>query len=160
MDLNNYVLFLKQQFYKMNIANATSLKEHLNAINILVQQLSALKIPPGNNDKKAILLNSLEDHAKYAKVLGGLCIAREMRYDEVVAHILDHEHQCLQTSHMEDKIMVGQVHTTKPSFSKASTLTLHCTYSKETDHTANCCFKCLDDLVNKHTANYVKDTPA
>lgn len=67
-NLSNNILFLKQRFYKMNVANAPSLKKHLNAINVLIQQLSAQKCPPNDNDKKAILLNSLEDHAEYAEV--------------------------------------------------------------------------------------------
>lgn len=158
-DLSNNVLFLKQYFYKMNIANASSLKEHLNAISITIQQLSALKCPPDDNDKKAILLNSLEDHAEYADVLGGLRTSREMRYEEVVAHILDHERRRLQTSHMEDRIMVARAHSTKASSTRASTSTLHCTYCKKTGHTGNRCFKRLEDLDNKNSANYIDDDP-
>lgn len=91
-DLSNPVLFLKQHFHKMNVATSTSLKEHLNAISVIVQQLFALEFPPDNNDKKVVLLNSLENHPEYAEVLGGLLTAREIRYDEVVAHILNHAH--------------------------------------------------------------------
>ena len=81
----------------MNVANAPSLKEHLNDISIIIQQLSAQKWPPNDNEKKAVLLNTLEDHADCAKVLSRLHTAQEMHYEEVVAHILDHEHQCLQS---------------------------------------------------------------
>ena len=35
-NLSNNILFLKKQFYKMNVANAPSLKEHLNDINIII----------------------------------------------------------------------------------------------------------------------------
>lgn len=55
--------------------------------------------------------------------------------------------------------MVARAHTTKPSFSKASTLTVHCTYCKKAGHTANRCFKRLDDLDGKNSANYANDTP-
>ena len=70
-DLNNSILFLKQRFYKMNVVNAPSLKEHLNAMSILIQQLAALKCPLDDNDRKGILLNSLEDHDESTEVLGG-----------------------------------------------------------------------------------------
>lgn len=154
-DLSNNILFLKQQFYKMNVANASSLKEHLNAISTLIQQLSAQKCPPDDNDKKAVLLNSLEDHAEYAKVLGGLRTAREMRYEEVVAHVLDHEHRRLQ-SQIGERIMVARVRPTRTSSSKPSSSTLYCTYCKKNGHTANRCFKRLDDLDAKGGANLVE----
>jgi len=35
-NLNNSKLFFKQRFYKMSIANATSLKEHLSAMSIII----------------------------------------------------------------------------------------------------------------------------
>lgn len=143
-DLNNSVLFLKQRFYKMNVVNSPSLKEHLNAMSILIQQLSALKSPSDDNDKKAVLLNSLEDHNDYTKVLGQLRTAREMRYEEMVAHLLDNERRRLQTSHIEDKILLARVRTNKPSSSRTSTLTLQCTYCKKIGHTANRCYKRLD----------------
>ena len=139
--------------------NSPSLKEHLNAMSILIQQLSALKSPSDDNDKKAVLLNSLEDHNDYTEVLGQLCTAREMRYEEMVAHLLDNERRRLQTSHIEDKILLARVRTNKPSSSRTSTSTLQCTYCKKTGHTANRCYKRLDDLDNKSAANYVEENP-
>lgn len=64
--LNNSKLFLKQQFYKMSISKSASLKEHLSAMSNIIQQLIALKCPPDDDDKKAVLLNSLEDNSEYA----------------------------------------------------------------------------------------------
>ena len=139
----------------MNVANASSLKEHLNAINILIQQLSAHKCPPDDNDKKAILLNSLEDHAEYVEVLSGLHTSREMRYEEVVAHILDNERRHLQTQ-IGERIMVARVCSTRTSSLKASSSTLYCTYCKKNGHTASRCFKRLDDLDAKGGANLVE----
>ena len=87
-DLNNSKLFLKQQFYKLAIKD-TSLKDHLNTMGILVQQLTALKAPPDDDDKKAVLLNSLEDNDSYTDILGVLRVAREMKYEEMVAVLMD-----------------------------------------------------------------------
>ncbi|KAI5078102.1 hypothetical protein GOP47_0007926 [Adiantum capillus-veneris] len=150
----------------MNIANAKPLQDRLSAINVLVQQLSTLRYPPDNTDKKAILLNSLEDHEEYAEVLGGLRTAREMRYEEVVAHLLYHECRRLQASQMEERIMVARVCSTKSSSSRASSLrtsssrasstTFYYTYYKKTGHTANRCFKRLDDLDAPGSANLVE----
>ena len=45
----------------MNVLQATPLKNHLKYINLVTQQLTALKSPPNDNDKKVVLLNSLEE---------------------------------------------------------------------------------------------------
>ena len=53
-DLNNYVVFLKRQFYKINILHAMSLKQHLQNISLVIQQVTTLKNPPVHDDKKAV----------------------------------------------------------------------------------------------------------
>ena len=58
-DLNDMIIFLKQQFFKINVLQATSLKNHLQNINLIIQQLIALKSPPNEDDKKVTILNNL-----------------------------------------------------------------------------------------------------
>ena len=55
-DLNDMIIFLKQQFFKINVLQATSLKNHLQNISLVIQQLIALKSPPNGDDKKALKL--------------------------------------------------------------------------------------------------------
>ena len=55
--------------------------------------------------------------------------------------------------------MLARVRTNKPSSSRTSTSTLQCTYCKKTGHTANRCYKRLDDLDNKNAANYIEENP-
>lgn len=155
-ELNNSKLFLKQQFYKMSIKTAT-LKEHINSLGILIQQLTALKSPPDDDVKKAVLLHSLEDNGSYAESLGVLRIARDMKYEEMVAVLMDTERR-QQLLIYDEKAMFSKGKPSKTYSSKPPPKSpLKCTYCKSLGHTANRCFKRLDDLDIKDKANLVED---
>ena len=76
-NLNNLIVSLKQQFFKMNVFQDTSLKNHLQ---IVIQQLTTLKSPPNDDDKKVVLLNSLEESPTHTKILNSLCTSCNMNY--------------------------------------------------------------------------------
>jgi len=71
----------------------------------------------------------------------------------MVAVLLDYERRC---NPYEEKAMFSRVKSSRPSSSKNSSGPSKCTYCKKTDHTANHCFKRLDDLDAADKANLVE----
>lgn len=80
--INNSKVFLKQKFFSSKMKQSNTLQEHLSTLGSIIQQLTALKAPPDDDDIKAVLLTSLQDVNKFSKTLGVLRVAREMSFDE------------------------------------------------------------------------------
>ena len=159
-DLNNSVVFLKQRFFKMNVLQATSLKNHLQNLSLIIQQLTALKAPPSDDDKKAVLLNSFEESPAHTEILHSLCTSRNMNYEEMVAILIDEDRRHSNNSLNDEKAMAVKfkipASSSRPKPSTSSSIPI-CTYCKKPGHTASCYYKRLEDLDGADKAHLVVD---
>lgn len=76
--VNNSKWFLKMQLYSMTDQASDTLKQHLDALNLLLQKLTTLKCSLDNDDKKAVL-NSLIDEERFRDTVWALKV--RMRND-------------------------------------------------------------------------------
>lgn len=90
---------------------------------------------------------------EYADILSGLRVAREMKYEEMVAILLDGERR---RTPYDEKSMFSKGKTNKPYTPRTIGGSSKCTYCKKTGHNANRCFKRLDDLDAAGGANLVE----
>lgn len=150
--INNSKVFLKQKFFSSKMKESDTLQEHLSTLGSIIQQLTALKAPPDDDDMKAVLLTSLEDVNKFSETLGVLRVAREMSFDEMVAILIDEDRrqEDLPTSHSFDKAFYG-----KDKGKGRTGKSVRCTYCKKLGHTENRCFKKMAAQQSKDHANLV-----
>lgn len=145
----NSKVFLRQEFFKLQMKHEDSLLTHLNHMESLITQLAALKAPVGDDDQVAVLLTSIEEIPKYREIIPALRVA-SMSYHDMVAMLLDHERRHIDTPDANALFSKGRFPKGKGNFKP-----FKCTYCGKLGHTEDRCFQKLAKQQSKDHANLV-----
>jgi hypothetical protein len=100
-------LFLQKKLYHLRMEDRDSVKEHLNAVNTLVSQLSSVNITIAEEDKCITLLCFFSDSWDNLVVAIGSTTQYTLKYEDVVASLLSEEMRRINMDgHITDDLFV------------------------------------------------------
>ena len=133
--ITNSKVFLKLQFYKLKMEDNDDVRDHLEKMQSLVQQLSSLKCPPDDDDKMAVLMKSMEGISHFENTLEILRLA-STTFHHMVALILEKDRRN-KDSTLSSGLEEAFISTNKWKANK----NIICRYCKRKGHIDANCFK-------------------
>lgn len=136
--INNSKVFLKQKFLNLKMNEDQTLIEHLSTLGSILQQLEALQANVDEDDKKDVLLTSIEEISRFSQVLPILRVARDHSFEEMIAILIDEDRRL---NDRKDTTMKGD-HDFHSKFKpRKNGKPVRCNFCKKLGHTEDKCYK-------------------